>query len=178
MPVGLADELTRGELVDLVRFLSELGKVGPYAVSKARVARRVEVLANTPENVTLVGDGKSFDPAAVPDAGWTSVYSTVAGDVPVASIPVVESKAGPVRVVRAEAEVAIGGKVELVAAGPIEKVWIDGQPQAVSEKVTLELAQGVHTITLLVRDEPSGKLRLELADVPGSGAQLQFIGGK
>ena len=31
MPVGLADTLTRGELVDLVRFLSELGKVGPYA---------------------------------------------------------------------------------------------------------------------------------------------------
>ena len=30
MPAGLADELTRPELVDLVRFLSELGKVGPY----------------------------------------------------------------------------------------------------------------------------------------------------
>ena len=37
MPVGLSDGLTRGELVDLVRFLSELGKVGPYAVSQARV---------------------------------------------------------------------------------------------------------------------------------------------
>ena len=36
MPVGLADNLTRGELVDLVRFLSELGKVGPYSMSKAR----------------------------------------------------------------------------------------------------------------------------------------------
>jgi len=27
MPAGLADNLTRGELVDLVRFLSELGKL-------------------------------------------------------------------------------------------------------------------------------------------------------
>ena len=35
MPDGLADTLTRGELVDLVRFLSELGKVGPYSLGKA-----------------------------------------------------------------------------------------------------------------------------------------------
>ena len=41
MPEGLADSLTRTELVDLVRFLSELGKVGPFAVSKSRLVRRV-----------------------------------------------------------------------------------------------------------------------------------------
>ena len=40
MPVGLADALTHGELIDLVRFMSELGKVGPYAVDKSRVVRR------------------------------------------------------------------------------------------------------------------------------------------
>src|SRR5262249_48751694 len=39
MPSGLADELTRPELVDLVRFLSELGKVGPYSVGTRRVCR-------------------------------------------------------------------------------------------------------------------------------------------
>src|SRR5205823_123611 len=40
MPEGLTDELTRTELVDLVRFLSELGKVGPYQVGKEKVVRR------------------------------------------------------------------------------------------------------------------------------------------
>src|SRR5262249_54166250 len=44
MPEGLADMLARAELVDLVRFLSELGKVGPYSVSKARLVRRWQVL--------------------------------------------------------------------------------------------------------------------------------------
>ena len=48
MPAGLTDTLTRGELVDLVRFLSELGKIGPYAVSKARVFRRWQVLDPAP----------------------------------------------------------------------------------------------------------------------------------
>ena len=44
MPDGLTDTLTRGELLDLVRFLSELGKVGPYSVGPARVVRRWEAL--------------------------------------------------------------------------------------------------------------------------------------
>jgi putative heme-binding domain-containing protein len=178
MPVGLADELTRGELVDLVRFLSELGKVGPFAVGKERVARRWEALANTPENAALVGDGKSFEIGALNGASWTSMYSTVAGNVPVASIPAVESKSGPLRLVRAQTEVAIGGKVELLASGPIEKLWLDGALQNNPQKAMVELAQGVHTITVLVRDQQDGQLRLELADAPGSGAQLQFIGGK
>ena len=39
MPVGLVETMTEGELLDLVRFLSELGKIGPYAVSKAQLMR-------------------------------------------------------------------------------------------------------------------------------------------
>ena len=45
MPAGLTDAMTRGEVVDLVRFLSELGKLGPYAVSpQSRFVRRWQVL--------------------------------------------------------------------------------------------------------------------------------------
>jgi len=40
MPSGLADLLTDAELLDLVRFLAELGKPGPYAVGNAPVVRR------------------------------------------------------------------------------------------------------------------------------------------
>ncbi len=40
MPSGLADLLTDAELLDLVRFLTELGKPGPYAVGNAPVVRR------------------------------------------------------------------------------------------------------------------------------------------
>jgi putative heme-binding domain-containing protein len=43
MPTGLADLLTRAEFVDLVRFLSELGRPGPYSVPDVRVVRRWRV---------------------------------------------------------------------------------------------------------------------------------------
>ena len=46
MPAGLTDAITHAELVDLIRFLSELGKQGPYAVGSTAtsVARRWRVL--------------------------------------------------------------------------------------------------------------------------------------
>lgn len=170
MPVGLADELTRGELVDLVRFLSELGKVGPYAVSQARVARRWDAL--------VAADTPKFDPAAANEANWNSVYSTVSGELPLASLPAGEAEATATRIVRCQVEVAVGGKVEGVAKGPIEKLWLDGQPLTIGERIPVELSPGVHTFTMAVGGDSDDRLRFELTDFAGSAAQLQFVGGK
>jgi putative heme-binding domain-containing protein len=164
MPVGLADDLTRQELVDLVRFLSELGKVGPYAVGKTPVARRWEA---------LVGE-ESFDPNSAA-GNWTSVYSTVAGDLPVEAIPANQAKQ---RVVRCQFELATGGKLDVLVSGPVERLWLDGKPLELADRLNLDLPAGVHTLTMTVRDEPQAKLRVELAEVPGSAAQMQFVGGK
>ena len=49
MPAGLTEALTRPELIDLVRFLSQLGKIGVYSVGTDRVLRRWQVLEPTPE---------------------------------------------------------------------------------------------------------------------------------
>ena len=39
MPTGLMDELSSGELLDLARYLSELGKPGPYGLGVEKTAR-------------------------------------------------------------------------------------------------------------------------------------------
>ena len=44
MPKGLANLMTRAEFVDLVRFLSELGKPGPYAIRATPAIQRWRVL--------------------------------------------------------------------------------------------------------------------------------------
>ena len=53
MPKGLANLMTRAEFVDLVRFLSELGKPGPYAIRSTPTIQRWKVLKPVPES--LVG---------------------------------------------------------------------------------------------------------------------------
>jgi putative heme-binding domain-containing protein len=47
MPEGLTDTLTRSELVDLVKFLSSLGKVDGYSVGRDRPVRRWQALMPT-----------------------------------------------------------------------------------------------------------------------------------
>jgi putative heme-binding domain-containing protein len=49
MPQGLVHFMTRDELVDLVRFLSELGKPGPYAIATTPTIQRWRVLNEVPD---------------------------------------------------------------------------------------------------------------------------------
>ncbi len=102
MPSGLIEPLTRGEVVDLVRFLSELGKIGAYAVSKERLVRRWQVLEPTKEayaelsrwglQTVAKADGKETVVASYGSTGagvltWSPAYSRVSGVLPLADFP-------------------------------------------------------------------------------------------
>jgi putative heme-binding domain-containing protein len=183
MPDGTVDSLTKDELVDLVRFLSELGKVGDFAVSKARIARRYSVLPWTKEAHHVL-NRTSFDSAAGggPEFTWEPAYSRVSGDLPLTGLPTYEVHKGqpPTTFLRTEIEVTTPGKVQLVVGNPQGvALWVDGKPTSLAEKTTLDLAAGRHALTLAVdRQARNDSVRLELADVPGSACQAQFVGGK
>ena len=103
MPAGLADGLTRQEFVDLVRFLSELGKVGPYAPGSAQIVRRWQLIEPTAENM---GHFRTARVAATAEMKnpfvWSSAYSRVSGDLALADLPkmAVWQNTDPVAVVR------------------------------------------------------------------------------
>jgi putative heme-binding domain-containing protein len=178
MPVGLADELTRAELVDLVRFLSELGKVGPYAAGSAPVARRWQTLVPPPQAAALLSADLDKVAAGGGDGWtWTEAYSKVSGDLPLEAVRAIERREGPpVRVVRCELDVAAAGKAELALRGRVEKLWLDGSPIAPAERVFVELPAGLHAITLLVPGDSGEDVRVELRG--DSTVQAQFVGGK
>jgi putative heme-binding domain-containing protein len=178
MPVGLADTLTRGELVDLVRFLSELGKLGPYATSSAPIARRWEALAPTPAAAALVKNGPPEQvPGDEPGLRWDSVYSCVSGELPLDAISAFGDEASAWRVMRCQCDVATAGRIGLKLTGPVERLWFDGNSLTLGDDATIDMSGGTHTITLLTRGQ-ADKVRLELTDVPGSAAQVQLVGGK
>lgn len=187
MPVGLVDKLTRSELIDLVRFLSELGKPGPYAAVTARIVRRWETLQPTNETYTrmyrtsdtqVIGDDRGLS--------WVPVYSAVAGAIPLQDVLNFTMKerlgeaARKVGFLRCRVNVTTAGAVGL-ALGETQglQLWVDGKPVDVREKLDLPLSAGEHIVTfsvnLLTRKSP---VRLELYDVPGSAAQAQFVSGK
>ena len=88
MPDGLTDTLTRGELLDLVRFLSELGKVGPVLGEQGPAGA---ALAGARAEPRRRPSREAYGPATATraDAGlnWSSAYSTVFGSLPLAELP-------------------------------------------------------------------------------------------
>jgi hypothetical protein len=93
------------------------------------------------------------------------------------SIPPVAQTDNPWRVLRCQCDVATAGKIALKLSGPVERLWFDGNAIKLAEQPTIDLSSGTHTITLVTRGEREA-LRLELADVQGSAAQAQLVGGK
>ena len=182
MPAGLTDTMTRSDVIDLVRFLSELGKLGPYAVSpQARLVRRWQVL----EPPALAPKGTGVDPlealATDPKLAWSPAYSRVNGDLPadaLASIPYRVS-AAQVGLARAEVEVTTPGKVRLRTTPAPLAAWLDGRRLDVSPVLNLDLPAGRHTLTFALPADPKAPgFRAELQDAPGSPARAQAVVGK
>jgi len=181
MPEGLTDNLTRAELVDLVRFLSEMGK-GPYLVSKARLVRRWQSLDVTPEGERLLRVNPDAGLADAPWQQWLPAYTTVAGTLPLDGLPGLETGSAKQATVylRFQMDVTTAGKVKLkLNATDGVTLWLGGTKLDAKKELTLDLKTGVQRITMTVdwktRKEP---LQVEIVDEPGSQAQVRVIGGK
>ena len=190
MPAGLIEPLTRSELTDLVRFLSELGKIGPYSVGKARVVRRWQVLQSTPENFNELrrwGLQVSTD-RDKPGLKWSPVYSEVSGVLPLEALPTFQldsakgngAEARPTVFVRGQIDVSTAGKFK-VLLNDVEKMqlWVDGTAIDPHKELILDLKTGVHTLNFAIDRGPNGPaLRCELEDLAGSPAKAQPLVGK
>ncbi|WP_166826922.1 PVC-type heme-binding CxxCH protein [Thalassoroseus pseudoceratinae] len=187
MPAGLTEKLTQTEFVDLIAFLSGLGKAGSSSVSQTPVARRWEVMQATTEAKHQLRR-TSYDAAANnPDAfAWKPVYSRVNGDLPIADLPVMNQLRGPrsgepvVAFARTELDVTTEGEVVLRLNSPNGlRIWLDSKPLEPAESMTVPLKTGRHWLTVAVLTEHRKKpVRLELQPATDSKAQAKFIAGK
>ena len=192
MPAGLTEKLTEEELVDLVRFLSELGKLGDYAVVKTPLARKWQILI--PDNDSryqLRRKGFGVTATSAPELKWQTEYSQVNGSLPYDEMLNFNfgSKPGrggvkPVRsqdamvFVRTEVNVSSAGTAELIFDSPKGlTLWVDEIPTEVAPAIKLDLEPGVHRISLAVNLNERGPHPLKLM-LGESTAQLQFVNGK
>jgi putative heme-binding domain-containing protein len=172
MPIGQVNALRRDELIDLVRFLSELGKEGPYQVSKARLVRNWKVLDVNKLDKAQSLDGKGTvlaiddDPALV----WHSATSTVAGLLPLEDLPAVNRWNQQLfSFARFSIEVPESGQLRLRwnDASGLE-LWAGKNPLKVAANMVLELPPGVHTISVAI-DQKQRKLPLRVELLGTSG---------
>jgi putative heme-binding domain-containing protein len=176
MPVGLHQSLRRDELLDLVRFLAELGKEGPFQAPKAQYVRSWRALAASPAaDVAFRSLGLTFAAAASTagdgQATWTPLYSTVAGVVPLDDLPKINGQVGAIfSFAQFDVEAPASGKVRLrVEDSTALEIWVDGKQVGMGPEIALELTPGGHTITLAIdRHRRQSPLRIEIASALGA----------
>ena len=169
MPAGLIDNLTPAERIDLFRFLSELGKSGPYDASKGGVARvwRVRPGAHTDEqrgeDILISGDTTARP--------WTPVFTRVDGRLTAddvregVNVSAYQWHGVTALYAAATLNVTKAGPVKLKLASAPDALWLDGKIQAAAAEITADLSAGAHT--LIVRLDPKklpDALRLETSE--------------
>jgi putative heme-binding domain-containing protein len=181
MPTGLTKFLTRSELLDLIRFISELGKPGDYAVRADFTIQRWRVLARPPQElITEVPHLEHIRQHVLnsPAEAWGSAYATVRGLLPLSEL---RSAGRPtVVILRGELQVNDAGLVAFrVDSTEATQVWIDEVAFESQKHFELELKPGRHLVIVRVaisgREAPA--LKVELTRPAGSTAQFEVIGG-
>ena len=180
MPPGLTAGLRRDQFVDLVRFLSELGKEGKFKVQSDGLIRRWR-LPQLPADFWQVVNREGLRALTTEQAGvgWVPAYSMVSGELPVSEIPVVKLYQTTGRVVQGEIQVTTEGPIVLKLSDTKGlKAWIDDKEITPALQVPLELPLGNHRITLLLDEAaPAALLRVEVEAAPGSNARVVPVGG-
>jgi len=179
MPEGLHHLLTEDELIDLVAFLSALGKPGDFVVNTRPTLNRYELLADEKwiSKLAKMPEGKlEGELEKVPAEAWQPAYALVDGMLPRAAIPT----AVPQRLIlRGEIDVVIAGPLGVKAtAGPNVQVVVDGKSINGNALKQVELSAGKHRIYLVI-EEPQQieSLVTEVIKPTGAATQFTVVGG-
>lgn len=178
MPKGLPSLMTKAEILDLVKFLSMLGKPGEFEIRSTARMQRWRVYADSSALGTEVPDTNSFKVNILGSDRWVPIYATTSGNLPLADCENLAK--API--------VYLLGEVDVVEAGPVELrldsaegvlVWIDGNEHP-DLATPAELSTGRHSIALRVQRDArkSPTLKLELVRPADSGAQFNVVDGQ
>lgn len=181
MPQGLTKFMTRGELLDLAKFISELGKPGEYEIRKTASIQRWRVLRKPPHELTAeiphLEHIRQFVLGTPPDA-WVSAYAKVAGVLPLHELR--PGKKPTVLILQGEVQVNEAGKLDfqILCSEPFQ-AWVDTDAFDSKSEINATLEAGRHTITLRVEvsDRESPELKVDVLKPEGSTVQFEVIGG-
>jgi putative heme-binding domain-containing protein len=181
MPQGLTKFMTRGELLDLAKFISELGKPGDYEIRKTLSIQRWRVLRKPPVELTAeiphLEHIRQFILGSQPEE-WTSAYAKVAGTLPLAELR--PGKTPTVLILQGEVQINEPGKLAFkISSTEKFQSWVNAEGFHTNTDIEMPLEAGRHTITLRIEvsDRESPELKVDVLKPEGSTVQFEVIGG-
>ncbi|HEX2749580.1 MAG TPA: hypothetical protein VHM91_16340, partial [Verrucomicrobiales bacterium] len=180
MPMGLTGMLRRDEFVDLVRFLSELGKEGGYKIQEDGTLRRWRTAQPVPDMWRWMNlQGNRGFAQAYDELTWLPLYSHVDGTVPGDEATLIKVGSNEWRAIAAEVDVSAAGKIGLRLNDPAGiQIFVGGKEIPAAAEMQADVPAGKVRVTLLfdttVRKTP---VKVQVYDVPGSPAHAKATGG-
>ena len=180
MPPGLTASLRKDEFVDLVSFLSSLGKDGPYKVPNGRYVRNWRTLpADNKTSGLIRTKGIQYTLSGENELPWGSAYSLVNAGLPLSEIGINNGFNNRLSIVKFGIEVSIAGKIG-VRIPDIEGLQIltGGEMIDANKESHFNFRKGRHDIFMIVdRAVRNSDLVVELIDVKGSKGVAELIAG-
>jgi hypothetical protein len=155
MPASLLDSLSEKEKLDLIAFLSQLGKPGEFDASKGGVARawRVYPLTHTDQQNGL---GNSVWDKPLTDKIWQPAFALVNGKLTRQLVEEAGKRSpwvGTLEVFAAtELQTPKAGSVKLNLDSTAGEIWVDGRKIGGTGESSTELTAGTHRV--VVRIDP------------------------
>ena len=148
MPSGLVDALLPEERLDLIKFLSSLGKPGEYDAAKGGVARLWRLYLATSGNAHLGMEGVMH--GDFKRGEWTPIFTLVNGglsrDICDVTMPLRGGSRGFFAATQFQS--ANGGAAKFTLVGEAKAAWLNGAPIKVSAQFNAQLKPGVNTLVL------------------------------
>ncbi len=183
MPTGLADSLLESEFLDLVRFLSELGRTPEFSVGTNRFVRTWRVLSETDAAKEYLYENQ---PAAAvrphESLTWVQAYSNVNGAIPLEALPKLRHSYwhDTYSFAKFTIEATTAGRAA-IAVQPREgiRLWVAGKEVAVTDTNVLELDAGLtECVLILDRGKVKDDVQIQLVEREGANGSAQFKGGR
>lgn len=176
MPPGLTASLRQDEFVDLVRFLSELGKEGPYKVSPNPTVRTWKVLQKSSNWRVLNANSLPVIPT-LEGLEWKPGYSLVSGELPISQLPINRRFDLQFHMVSFPIEVTTPGQLTFNIKDTTGlQIWVADQNPDLGKSTTVELPKGKHEVLIAI--DPTirtAPLHIELGQKSGKGQAIAKI---
>ncbi|MBL4882969.1 MAG: hypothetical protein JKY95_00355, partial [Planctomycetaceae bacterium] len=182
MPTGLTKFLTHDELVDLIRFLSALGKEPDYTMSATPTVYRWRVYQNPPSKVT----GKLFSEESVRNylfeyapERWKPIYSLASGQLPVDEAKKLSNN--QFVFVYAEVDASIPGNLKLgIDSTDGIILWVNDKRVAPEAWENISMTKGRHKLLFRIDTQvyQSKRLRLTVEKGPSPAAEFSIVVGE
>ena len=166
MPAGLLDALLPEERLDLVKFLSMLGKPGAYDAARGGVARAWKLYLILSANQHLGSERVIRGDFSL--ESWQPALSHTSGALTRGTVEGVFPQRNNNRGLFAATQFtsARGGQVRFTLSGDVKGIWVNGALVKASQAFTVEVKPGANTIVLQVDDVTvPEELTLNAADV-------------